>query len=128
MDIAYEVAEYLQNAGFGTLNSSIFVDQIPSSVNGLYVESNGGPLHKYTSIEECALDIYVKDTSAQEAKEKLKNIKNLIHRMHNTATSRAYIYSILAIGNIESVDRDLENAKIYKQSYSVTCRDLALIS
>lgn len=128
MEIAYEIADYLADNGFGTLNTDIFVDQIPSDQNGIYVESIGGSLDMYTSIEEGAIDIYVKNTSASTCKTTLKNIKNHIHRMHNTVTPNAYIYSMLAIGNIENVNRDLEYAKLYKQTYSIRCRDTGLIS
>ena len=128
MDAAYEIAQYLHDAGFGTLETDIFVDQIGAETDGLYVESLGGELNYYLPIEEAVLNIYAKDTSASAAKTKLKNIKNHIHRMHNTVTTNAYIYSILAISNIENVDRDLEYAKLYKLTLSVRCRDLQLIS
>lgn len=128
MDIAYEIAKYLADNGFGTLGTDIFVDQIPSDQNGIYVSSIGGSMDYYTPIEEAALDIYVKNTSAETCKDTLKDIANHIHRMYDTTTANAHIYSILAIGNIENVDRDLEYAKIYKQTYSVRCRDSGLIS
>lgn len=128
MDSAYEIAKYLADAGFGTLQTDIFVDQIGAETDGIYVESLGGQLDYYLPIEEAVLNIYAKDTSAYAAKTKLKNIKNHIHRMHNTVTTNAYIYSILAIGNIENVDRDLEYAKLYKLTLSVRCRDLGLLS
>lgn len=128
MDCAYEIAQYLDDAGFGTLGTDIFVDQIGAETDGLYIESIGGAFENYLPIEEAVVNVYAKDTSASAAKTKLKNIKNHIHRMHNTVTSNAYIYSILAIGNIENVDRDLEYAKLYKLTLTVKCRDTGLIS
>lgn len=128
MDAAYEIAKYLATAGFGTLGTDIFVDQIGAETNGLYVESISGELNYYLPIEDVVLNIYAKYNSAEEAKTQLIDIKNYIHRMHNTVTTHAYIYSILAIGNIENVDRDLEYAKLYKLTIQVKCRDLNLIS
>lgn len=128
MDVAYEIAEYLQTAGFGTLGTSIFVDQIGGETDGIYVESLGGESQNYLPIDQAVLNIYAKNTSAATAKAQLRNIKNHIHRMHNTVTANAYIYSILAIGGVENVDRDLEYAKLYKLTISVMCRDLGLIS
>jgi hypothetical protein len=128
MDIAYEVGKYLADGGFGTLGTDIFIDQIPSDKNGIYVSIIGGSMNKYLPIEEAALDIYVKDSSATDAVTTLSSINKRIHRMHNTITANSYIYSILAIGNIESLDRDLEYTKLFKITYSVKFRYTSLIS
>lgn len=128
MDIANELASYLQNGGFGTLGTDIFVSQIPSDKNGIYIAITGGNLNYYLPIEDAVLDIYVKDTSASSAVTTLNAIKRYIHRMHNTSTSGSYIYSILALGNVEVVERDLEYAKLFKQTFTVKYRDTSLIS
>lgn len=128
MDIAKEIATYLQNAGLGTVGSNIFIGQIPSDQNGIYVSFTGGSMANYLPIEEAVLDIYVKDTSASDAMTTLVGIKNLIHRMHNTLTANSYIYSILAIGNVETVDRDTEYAKLFKITFRVQFRDTSLVS
>lgn len=128
MDIANEIAQYLDDAGFGTLGTNIFVSQIPEGTDGVYVSITGGSLNEYIPIEEAVLDIYVKDTSASQAVTKLNNIKKHIHRMHNTVTSNSYIYSILALGNVENLERDLEYAKLFKQTYIIKFRDSTIIS
>lgn len=128
MDITKEVATHLANNGFGTLGTDIFVSQIPSDQNGIYVSITGGSLDYYTSIEDAVLDIYAKDTSATDAITTLNNIKKHLHRMHTTITAKSYIYSILAIGNVETIERDLEYAKLFKQTYIIKFRDTALIS
>lgn len=128
MDISKELATYLATAGFGTLGTSIFVGQIPSDTNGIYVLRTGGQLNNYLPIEETVVDIYCKDTFASDCITTLENIKRYLHRMHTTLTSNTYIYSILVIGDVEDVDRDLEYAKLYKVSVSVLHRSLGLIS
>ena len=128
MDIAYEIATYLQDARFGTIGTDIFVSQIPSDQTGIYVSFTGGSMSGYLPIEDAVLDIYVKSTSAADAVATLSGIKNHIHRMHNTITSNSYIYSILALGNVETVDRDIEYAKLFKITFQVKFRDTALIS
>ena len=128
MDIASEIARYLASAGFGTYGTSIFVAQIPDSTNGLYVSHTGGTNNMYLPINETVLDIYCKDTSASDCITLLTNIKNHIHRMHNTVTTNSYIYSILMLGDVENVERDLEYAKVFKISILVTNRDTSLIS
>lgn len=128
MDISYQVAQYLVNAGFGTLGTSIFVDQIPANTNGVYVVRAGGQLNNYVPVEETVLDIYIKDTSASDAITKLENIKRYIHRMNNTAAGSAYVYTFLVIGDIQDVQRDMEYAKIYKITLQVVHRDTSVIS
>jgi hypothetical protein len=128
MDIAYEVATYLDNANFGTINSDIFVGQIPDSMNGIYVVRIGGQMNNYIPIEESVVDIYIKDTSAETAITTLENIKRYIHRMHTTEIHNAYVYTFLVMGDIESVQRDLEYAKIFKLTLQVVYRNTGLIS
>lgn len=128
MDLSSELATYLQTAGFGTVGTDIFVGQIPEGTNGLYIVSSGGQLGKYVPVNETALDIYCKNTKASTCITTLNNVKNYIHRMHNTVTANAYIYSILVIGDVEDVARDLEYAKMYKITVSVLNRATSVIS
>lgn len=128
MNIAYEVADYLANSGFGTLGTDIFVDQIEDDVNGVWVVATGGIPNMYVPITENVVDIYAKNTSASSAVATLSNIRNHIHRMHTTETDNSFIYTMLVIGDIEAVQRDLEYAKIYKITVSLINRDTSLIS
>lgn len=128
MDLAYEIAKYLDDANFGTLGTDIFAGQIPSDQNGIYVVRTGGQLNNYVPLEETVVDIYCKNTKASTCIDTLEDVKRFIHRMHSTRTTNAYIYSILVIGDVEDIARDLEYAKIYKITVSVICRDTGLIS
>lgn len=128
MDISYELANYLEDSGFGTVGIDIFVGQIPAEQNGMYIMRGGGTLHAYTPIEEAVIDIYVKATSANSAINTIEGVKRYIHRMYDTNTTNAHIYSILAIGDVEDLARDLEYAKIYKVTFQIMCRATALIS
>jgi hypothetical protein len=128
MDLSSELATYLQTAGFGTVGTSIFIGQIPEGTNGLYILNGGGQLGKYVPVNETVLDIYCKNTKASTCITTLNNVKNYIHRMHNTTTANAYIYSILVIGDTQDVARDLEYAKVYKITVSILNRDTSVIS
>ena len=128
MNITREMAQYLDTAGFGTLGTDIFAGQIPDSQNGVYVVQGGGSPHLYTPIEEAVLDIYVKNTKAATGIELIQDIKRFIHRMHTTTVNDAFIYTMIVIGDVEEVVRDLEYAKIYKITVLVTHRDTDLIS
>jgi hypothetical protein len=128
MDITKEFADYLQTAGFGTVGTDIFVGQIPSSINGVYVIRTAGTLDNYLPVERTVMNIYVKDTSSLDAVHKIESIKHYVHRMHNTTTPGSYIFSMLALGDIETVERDVEYTKIYKLTIEITHRYLGIIS
>lgn len=128
MDIAFQVANYLAVAGYGTLATSIFVGQIPSSINGIYVVRSGGQLNSYLPVEETVVDIYCKNTKSATCIATLEAIKRYIHRMHSTTTPSAFIYSMLVLGDVEDVDRDMEYEKLYKITVSITHRSLGAIS
>lgn len=128
MDIANELATYLQDAGFGTVGTDIFIGQIPAGANGIYIFRTAGTLNNYLPVENSVVDFYVKNTKSQVAINLIENIKRYAHRMHNTTTANSYIYSMLAIGDIETIERDNEYAKIYKVSFEIMFRPLATIS
>jgi uncharacterized protein related to proFAR isomerase len=128
MDIAYEVAQYLDNANFGTLGTDIFVEQIPDNINGIWVVRASGTPQKYIPIENTIVDVYVKDTNSSDAIALIENVKRYIHRMHNTTTTNGYIYSMIVIGDVEAIQRDLEYAKIYKITVMILNRASNLIS
>lgn len=128
MDIDYIVATYLSTNGFGTLGTSIYIDQIEDGKNGIFVTRSGGQMNNYVPIEESIVDIYIKNTSATTCKQTLEDIKRFIHRMHSTEVSNAFIYTFLVIGDIQPIGRDLEQAKIYKLSVQVVHRNTGLIS
>lgn len=128
MNIAYELATYLDSAGFGVLGTDIFVDQVPEGQNGMFVTTIGGEFNNYLPVNESVVDIYVKNTSASDAVTLITNVRDYIHRMHSTTTNNAYIYSILVMSDVEAVDRDLEYAKIYKLTVRILLRNNNLIS
>jgi len=128
MDIAQIVADYLQLNGFGTIGENLYIGYMPESTAGIYIDRIGGTMNNYVPIEESAVNIYVKNTSGQQAVQTLEGIKRFIHRMHNTYQGSAYIYTFLVIGDIEDVARDLEYSKIYKLTVQVVYRNTAIIS
>jgi hypothetical protein len=128
MDIALELANYLENANYGTVGTNIFAGQIPDETNGIYIVRTGGLPNNYVPIEETVLDIYVKSSSANDCITTLESIKRFIHRMHTTEINDAYIYTFLVLSDVEDVQRDLEYVKIFKITLQVVYRDTGLIS
>lgn len=132
MDIADILCQYLDDANFGVVGTSIFPGQIPNDTNGIYIVRVGGTPNMYTSIEESVCDIYVKDSSSKDAITLLERIKRAIHRSHSISvtveSNTAYIHSLLVIGDVQDVARDLEYSKVYKITVQTLSRDTALIS
>jgi len=126
--IEYQVATYLQGAGFGTLGTDIFVGDIPNEINGVWVVRSGGQMSNYTPIEEAVVDIYCKNIKSELCIDKLERIKRNIHRQHTQTIGDTFIYTLLVLGDIEDVQRDLEYEKIYKITVQAVHRDTSLIS
>jgi len=128
VDIAYTIATYLQDAGFGTLGTDIFVGQMPADQNGLYVVRSGGQMNNYVPIEETVVDIYCKNIKSELCVQKLEQIKRNIHRQYDQTIGNSFIYTLLVIGDVEDVMRDTEYEKIYKITVQAVHRDTSLIS
>jgi len=128
MDTTYELAVYLANNGFGTLGQDIFVNQIPAQTKGIYISHVGGNLALYTPMQDSVVNIYVKDTSASNGASTISSIKNFVHRMVATETANSYIYSMLVVGDVENVNRDMDGNAIYKITVTIKCKDNSLIS
>lgn len=127
-DITLALATYLQTAGFGTYGTNIFVGYIPENTDAIWLEQVGGSQNNYLPMQEAVVNIYIKNTNASDAVNTLNDIKHYIHRMHSTTVSTNYIYTMLILGNIEDVTRDLEYAKIFKLTVQLTYRNTSLIS
>lgn len=127
-EIGLALANYLDTSGFGTLGTDIFVSQIPDGVNGIWVERVGGLQNNYVPMQEAVVNIYAKNTSAADAITLLENIKDHIHRMHTTTAGDNFIYTMLVLGNVEDVSRDLEYAKIVKLTVQLVYKNNGIIS
>lgn len=127
-DVTLAFANYLQTAGFGTYGTNIFVGYIPENTDAIWLEQVGGNQNNYVPMQEAVINIYIKNTNAATAVDTLNQVKNYIHRMHSTTVSNNYIYTMLVLGNIEDITRDLEYAKIFKLTVQLTYRNTNVIS
>lgn len=128
MDIASEFADILEAGGFGTVGTDIFVGSLPAETNGIYIDRSGGQLDNYLPIEITDLNVYVQNTSSATAIQTIENIKRTYHRHLETGTANSFIYTILAIGDVEDLGRDINYGKIYKLTLEIRHRSTALIS
>ena len=127
-DVTLAFANYLQTAGFGTYGTNIFVGYIPENTDAIWLEQVGGNQNNYVPMQEAVINIYIKNTNASTAVDTLNQVKHYIHRMHSTTVSNNYIYTMLVLGNVEDITRDLEYAKIFKLTVQLTYRNTNVIS
>lgn len=128
-DIASELAQYIEdNLGY-TQGTDLFIGTMPEdSESGIYIMRVGGVLNDYLPMQTTYISIYYKDTQAVTAMTNLETVKNYLHRMHNTETANSYIFSMLAISDIEDMGLDLESNKVFKFTLEVMHRPTSLIS
>lgn len=127
-DILSDLADIFELNGLGTVGTDIFIGSLPAETNGIYLERAGGALNNYLPIEETYINVYVQNTSSQTAIQTIENIKRTFHRHLETSSGNSFIYTILALSDIEDLARDINFGKIYKLTLVVTHRNTALIS
>ncbi|RLA58675.1 MAG: hypothetical protein DRR04_10390 [Gammaproteobacteria bacterium] len=129
MDIAYEIAKYIEDSFSYTLGTDLFVGTLPTGTDtGIFVIRNTGELAMYSPITKTVVDVYYKDTNSSRGMANLTAIKLFMHRMIDTDTENAVIYSMLAISDIEDMGRDQQMAQLYKFSIDIMHRDKSVIS
>lgn len=127
-DILNTFAQMLENDGFGTVGTDIFIGQIPAELNGIYLERIGGTMNLYLPLEESTINLYVQNISSETAIQTIESIKRTYHRHLETGDDDSFIYTILAIADIEDMGRDMDFGKVYKISFAFQHRSRALIS
>ena len=127
-DILSEFADKLQTNGLGTVGTDIFIGQLPAETNGIYLERIGGSMDMYLPIEQTVVNVYVQNIKSSTAISTIETIKRTYHRHLETGTDNSFIYTILALGDVEDLGRDLDYGKIYKITFQITHRARGIIS
>lgn len=127
-DILSTFADKLEADGFGTVGADIFIGQLPAETNGIYLQRTGGALNNYIPIEETFFTVYVQNISSETAIGVIENIKRTYHRHLETGDDNSVIYTILAIGDIADLGREIDYGKVYSISFNIKHRATALIS
>lgn len=127
-DILSDFANMLQIDGFGTVGTDIFVGQMPAETNGIYLQRIGGELNNYLPIESTVVNVYVQNVSSQTAIGTIETIKRTYHRKLESGTDNSLIYTILVMGDVEDMGREIDFGKVYKLTLEITHRLRTLIS
>lgn len=82
--LAYDVAQYLSSLGLGTVGTNIFVDFLPDVDNAIAVYSTGGfQSNAKLSIDFPTIQIYVRNTSVQNAYDAIASVYDKLHGLNN---------------------------------------------
>ena len=127
-DVLTVFADMMAAAGLGTVGTNIFIGQLPAEINGIYLVRLGGTMNNYLPIEETLVDVYIQNINAQTAVQTAETIKRTFHRHLETGSDEQFIYTILALSNIDDLGRDQEYGKMYKITFEIEHRATAIIS
>jgi hypothetical protein len=123
---ALEVAEFIEDQGYATLGTDLFVDRLPDLDNDCtVVYTTGGQIPDiYLPIPSPNFEILVRSDSAETAYERISNIVDDLHQSFNTTlvTGGNYYYSILLFGEINSLGRDEKGRIEYSANFNCKVR------
>lgn len=121
-----EVADWLEQRGIGIVNETIFIGEIPADVPAglLLVPLDVIPPHKYIDTEYPVIEFYYRSAHTDEAKGKMREVYNLLHRRGNYPLVNWYVYFSRALGSISDRGRDVQGGKLIRLSVQFMCRNL----
>ena len=130
IDLDVEIPALLQSLGFGTVGVDIFNGELPQGVvKGFFiVPSPGRSPEDYIDHEYPVIDFWYRSPDTREAKEKMRQLFNQLHRKYNYDTTNWHISYSNALGQVEDMDRDAEGGKLFRLSVQFICRNLNSIS
>ena len=125
-----EVASKLQDWGFGTVGTDLFIGSLPETVaTGCMIVNAPSPEpHKYLDTEDQIIDFWYRADHSDYAYTKMRDLYNLLHRRANYNTLSYHIYFSNALGSIRDADRDIEGGKMLQLSVQFKCRNINNVS
>lgn len=125
-----KIADELQSNGIGTVDTDIFIGQLPQEVEqGMFlVEVPGNPPNMWVDTEEPVIDFWMRSDHTAAAYKKLRDVYNLYHRRANYPLGDWYIYFSHALTNVQDMDRERESGKLFKVSILFECRNINNVS
>lgn len=110
-----EIIDYIEDETDLVVNTNLLIGEIQREKNAVYaVQAPGEEPNKYVPTESLIIDFWSVDPDSEIAYDRLREIKNLLHRRSHYLTSSYRIDFSNALGNIEDMDRDGENRKMWR--------------
>jgi hypothetical protein len=125
-----EIAYRLQSNGIGTVGTDLFIGDMPlDAPDGVYLlASPSDPPDNEVDWEYQNVDFYVRFKNTKLGYDKLRSIYDNLQRDHHYQLAIWYVALSEARGQVEDLDRDVQNRKILKQSFRFIYRNSTNIS
>lgn len=125
-----EMCGYLRDNSSGRFNygsgdSKLVIGEILTGRNGVFVvQDPSDEPDRYTDVEYYDASFWAVNSSSSEALNDLRAIYQVFQQMHSKTFTSWYVYFSHVSGNIEDMDRDAENRKVYRLSVRFIIRSL----
>lgn len=117
VSVIQDIQRFLSDYSSFTRKVDLFVGEIPRDTDGVYMIADPSPEpDKETGIIYQDISFWARYTNDGEGIKKLGEIYRFFDRRHHYATDHYYVHFSHAMGQIEDMDRDAQNAKLWKLS------------
>lgn len=116
-----DIAQYLQSNGIGVLGTDIFLGQLPASSDNVIAvfEYAGEPPDLHSNIEYPGLQIMVRNKSYDAGRQKIEQIRNVLHGVTETVINLHRYLLIRANQSPAFLQRDENNRAIFVCNFRV---------
>lgn len=117
VSVIQDIQRFLADYSSFTRKVDLFVGEIPRDVDGVYMIADPSPEpDKETGIIYQDVSFWARYKNDGEGIKKLGEIYRFFDRRHHYTTDHYYVHFSHALGQIEDMDRDAQNAKLWKIS------------
>lgn len=123
--IIESIADYLEDQGVGTVNTDIFLGELPldkSDCIALISAPSPAPdrsIPYYTQ----NIDVWARFSDYSEGVSKLQEVMDELQRKENYSITGYHVYLSYALGMIDDLDRDTERRHLLKVTFGVVYRE-----
>lgn len=116
-----DIAQILQTNGIGTIGVDIFLGQLPASPDNVVVvfEYAGEPPDLHWSGEYPGLQILARNKSYDAGRQKIEQVKNILHGMAETVINSHRFLLIRANQSPFFLERDENNRAIFVCNFRI---------
>lgn len=123
-----DIADFLEDEGIGTVGTDIFVGHSPDdedvSQNIISVIDTGGTTpDPYLPTHEPTFQVFVRNTSFLNGKNKLEAVRSALHRTGDTTIGSTKFMFILAISEGGSLGKDEVGRELFSINFRCRTRD-----
>lgn len=115
--IVRDLCRFLADYSSFTMQQDLWAGEIKRGLNGVFaIAAPSEQPDKETGIAYQSIEFWARNDDTGKAFEQLGEIYNFFDRRHHYSSDHYFIHFSHCEGQIEDMDRDLENAKLLKLS------------